>query len=403
MEKNVKKILSASYIGYITQAIVNNLAPLLFLIFANEFDVGLEKITLLITVNFGVQLTVDLVASKLVNKIGYKAMIVAAHIFAAAGLMGMGLLTMLPSPYIWLLISSVTYAIGGGLIEVMISPIVEACPTDSKSGAMSLLHSFYCWGQVFTVIVSTVFLSVFGENNWRILAIMWAMIPLFNSFFFSRLRLYQLQPTGGEIKLRSLFRIKIFWLLALMMICAGAAELSMSQWASAYAQKALGVSLEVGNLAGPCLFAIFMGAARAIYAKFSERINLLAAMIACCGICISGYLLASLSPLPALGFAGCGLVGFSVGIMWPGIFSIAGEKCPQGGTAMFAMLALAGDLGCMGGPTLTGFISGAKDGNLKYGLLFGIAFPLVLGAASVFFKAFNVKSSKTAVDKEENA
>lgn len=402
MEKNVKKILAASYVGYITQAIVNNLAPLLFLIFAKEFDVSLEKITLLITVNFGVQLAIDLAASKIVNKIGYKTMIVTAHIFAAAGLAGMGLLTMLPMPYMWLLISSVTYAVGGGLIEVMISPIVEACPTDSKSGAMSLLHSFYCWGQVFTVIMSTVFLSVFGEESWRILAIIWALIPLFNSFFFSTLELYQLQPTGSEMKLRSLFGIRLFGLLAAMMVCAGAAELAMSQWASAYAQKALGVSLETGNLAGPCLFALFMGIARAVYAKFSYRINLLTAMIFCCVICILGYLLASLSPLPALGFAGCALVGFSVGIMWPGIFSIAGEKCPQGGTAMFAMLALAGDLGCMGGPTITGFISGAKDGDLKYGLLFATFFPLALGAACLFFKAYNVRSSKTAVDKDRN-
>ncbi len=386
MDKNIKKIFAASYIGYIVQAVVNNLAPLLFLIFAKEFDVGPEKITLLITVNFGVQLTVDFAASKLVNKIGYKQMTVAAHIFAAAGLAGMGLLTLLPMPYLWLLISSVTYAVGGGLIEVMISPIVEACPTDSKSGAMSLLHSFYCWGQVFTVVMSTVFLSFFGEDNWRILALMWAAIPLANAVFFSRLKLYQLQPTGSETGLRSLFRIKIFWLFALMMVCAGAAELAMSQWASSYAQKALGMSLEVGNLAGPCLFALFMGASRAVYAKFSDKINLLSAITVCCILCIIGYLLASLSPAAVLGFAGCGLAGFSVGIMWPGIFSLAGAKCREGGTAMFAMLALAGDLGCMGGPTVTGFVSGANGGDLKLGLLFAVIFPLVLGISAAAFK-----------------
>lgn len=394
MDRKVKKIFAASYIGYIVQAVVNNLSPLLFLIFAREFEVGLEKITLLITVNFGVQLTVDFAASKLVNKIGYRQMVVAAHIFAAAGLAGMGLLTLLPMPYMWLMASSVTYAIGGGLIEVMISPIVEACPTDSKSGAMSLLHSFYCWGQVFTVVMSTVFLSLFGEENWRILALMWAAVPLFNAVFFSRLTLYQLQPTGSEIKLRKLFSIKIFWLFVIMIACGGAAELSMSQWASAYAQKALGVSLEVGNLAGPCLFALLMGTARAIYAKLSTKINLLSAMAVCCAICIGGYLLAGLSPLPVLGFAGCGLVGFSVGIMWPGVFSLAGEKCPQGGTAMFAMLALAGDLGCMGGPTLTGFISGGSGGDLKFGLLCSVVFPLILGVTAVTFKKTSMMNRK---------
>lgn len=393
MTERVKKILFASYMGYVTQAIVNNFAPLLFLTFAAEFDVTLEKITALVTLNFGVQLAVDLIASKLTDKIGYKPMVVAAHIFAAAGLAGMGLLTLTPFPFEGLLISSVLYAVGGGLIEVMISPIVEACPTDEKSSAMSLLHSFYCWGQVFTVLLSTLFFFLFGTESWRIMAFVWAVLPLFNALFFSRLDLYQLEPEGGAMKLRSLFKTWIFWLLALLMVCAGASEMAMSQWASAYAQTGLGVNLEIGNLAGPCLFAVLMGSARAFYAKSGGKINLMSFMIFSCILCVIGYLLACFSPLPALGFAGCALTGLSVGIMWPGVFSIAGEKCPAGGTGMFALLALAGDLGCMSGPTAAGLISGANGDDLKTGLAAAVVFPLILGAGTALLR---VKSGKKA-------
>lgn len=379
MTKRVKKIMAASYIGYITQAIVNNFAPLLFLTFSKEFGVSLEKITLLVTVNFGVQLAVDLIASKLTDKVGYKTMAVAAHIFAAAGLMGMGLLTLTPYPFEGLIFSSVLYAVGGGLTEVVISPIVEACPTDEKSAAMSLLHSFYCWGQVFVVLLSTLFFFLFGAENWRIMAIFWALIPIFNAVFFGRLDLYQLEPEGGSMKIRGLLKTGIFWLLAVLMLSAGASEMAMSQWASTYAQMGLGVSLEVGGLLGPCLFALLMGAARAFYAKFSGKIDLMSFMVLSCCLCVLGYLFACLSPMPALGFVGCALTGLSVGIMWPGVFSIAGERCPAGGTGMFALLALAGDMGCMSGPTVAGLVSGANGDDLKIGLLAAIGFPIILG------------------------
>jgi len=386
MTKRVKKIMAASYIGYVTQAIVNNFAPLLFLTFSKEFGVSLEKITILVTANFGVQLAVDLIASKLTDKLGYKIMVIAAHIFAAAGLIGMGILTLTDFPFEGLIFSSVLYAVGGGLTEVVISPIVEACPTDEKSAAMSLLHSFYCWGQVMVVLLSTLFFVLFGVENWRFVAIFWSLIPIFNAIFFSRLDLYQLEPEGGSIKIRGLLKTGIFWLLAMLMLCAGASEMSMSQWASTYAQAGLGVSLEVGGLLGPCLFALLMGAARAFYAKFSDKINLIAFMIFSCCLCVAGYLLACFSPVPALGFAGCALTGLSVGIMWPGTFSIAGERCPAGGTGMFALLALAGDLGCMSGPTVTGFVSGANDDNLKIGLLAAIGFPVILGIGVMIIK-----------------
>ena len=388
---NTKKVIFASYIGYVTQAIVNNFTPLLFVFLAEDFGVSLEQVTMIITLNFSVQLGVDLIASKVTDKIGYKPLVIAAHIFVTAGFVGMGTLTLLPKPYGWLLFSSALFAIGGGLIEVIISPIVEACDTDEKSGAMSLLHSFYCWGQVFAVVMSTLFFALFGIENWRIMAVIWAAVPLFNAFFFSRLEIKQLEPEGGTVKIRVLARKGLFWLLVVMMLCAGASELAMSQWASAFAQAGLGVDPTVGNLAGPCLFAVFMGASRVFYGKLSAKIKLEKFMLISCALCIAGYLTACLSPIPIAGFIGCSVVGLSVGIMWPGTFSIAGARLPMGGTAMFALLALAGDLGCTTGPTMAGLISGAADGKLQTGLIFAAIFPLILGAATLILQKTKTK------------
>ena len=391
MDKNTKKVIAASYIGYVTQAIVNNFTPLLFVFLAGDFGVSLGQVTLLITMNFGVQLAVDLIASKITDRIGYKTLVIAAHIFAAAGFIFMGTLTLLPNPYAWLLVSSALFAIGGGLTEVIISPIVEACDTDEKSGAMSLLHSFYCWGQVFTVAVSTLSFFTFGIENWRIMAVIWAAVPLFNTFFFAGLNIKQLDPEGGTVKVRTLAGKGLFWLLVIMMLCAGASELAMSQWASAFAQEGLGVDPAIGNLAGPCLFAVFMGLARTFYGKFSRKIKLEKFMLVSCALCAAGYLTACLSPIPILGFVGCSIVGLSVGIMWPGTFSIAGERLPMGGTAMFALLALAGDLGCMSGPAAAGFISDAADGRLQTGLIFAAVFPLILGMAVLLLQKQKTK------------
>ena len=386
MDRNTKKVIAASYIGYITQAIVNNFTPLLFVFLAEDFGVSLEQVTLIITLNFSVQLAVDLIASRITDRIGYKPLVIAAHVFVTVGFVAMGTLTLLPNPYGWLLASSALFAIGGGLIEVIISPIVEACDTDEKSGAMSLLHSFYCWGQVFAVVVSTLFFFAFGIDNWRIMAVIWAAVPLFNCFFFGGLEIKQLSPEGGTVKIRVLAGNRLFWLLVVMMLCAGASELAMSQWASAFAQAGLGVDPTVGNLAGPCLFALFMGSARAFYGKFSAKIKLEKFMLISCILCVAGYLTACISPIPILGFAGCSVVGLSVGIMWPGTYSIAGARLPMGGTAMFALLALAGDLGCTTGPTIAGFISGATDGRLQTGLIFAAIFPLILGIATLLLQ-----------------
>lgn len=379
MKHSYKHTILASYIGYIVQAIVNNLAPLLFLTFQKQYDISIDLIGLLVTINFGLQLIVDWLAAKYVDKIGYRKAIMAAHFFAAAGLIGMGFFPdLLPNPYMGLILAIACYAIGGGLIEVLISPIVEACPTEDKSGNMSLLHSFYCWGHVAVVLLSTLYFKVVGIEHWKMLTVLWAIVPIINFFYFSQVPINTLVEEGQEVPLKKLFTTKIFWVFAIMMVCAGASEQAMSQWASAFAELGLQVDKTMGDLLGPCMFAILMGTSRAFYGKFSEKINLVSFIVGSGILCIISYLIAVFSPSPLVSLIGCALTGLSVGIMWPGTFSLAAEKCPQGGTAMFAMFALAGDLGCASGPGLVGFVSGLFDDQLKMGLLFAIVFPILL-------------------------
>lgn len=378
MKLNYNHTVYACYLGYITQAIINNFAPLLFLTFQDSFDIPLEKITLLITLNFVTQLFVDFASAKFVDKIGYRTSIILAHVCCASGLIGMAVLPHLIPAYTGLIISVILYAIGGGIIEVLISPIVEACPSDNKASAMSLLHSFYCWGSVAVVLLSTLFLGGFGKQSWPILAIIWALVPIFNTIFFGFVPINSLADENEPMSIRELFSLKVFWIFAVLMLCAGASELAMTQWASAFTESALGVSKAVGDLAGPCFFAILMGTCRVLYAKFGEKLDLIKALTLSCCLCIFAYLLTVFSPLPILSLIGCGICGFSVGILWPGVFSIAAEKCPKGATTMFAFLALAGDLGCSSGPTLVGFVAGAFNDNLKTGLLAAVIFPMIM-------------------------
>ena len=374
----------ASYLGYITQAIVNNFAPLLFLTFAQDYSLTLDRITLITTVNFAVQLLVDLLATRLVDQIGYRPCVVAAHVFAAAGLCGMAVFTsVLPSAYAGLLLSVVLYAIGGGIIEVLISPIVEACPTEKKEAAMSLLHSFYCWGHVGVVLLSTAFFAVFGVRSWKVLAFLFALVPILNTFYFMKVPLYPIVSEKDQMPLSGLLRQKVFWLLMVIMVCAGASEQAMSQWSSAFAESALNVSKTLGDLAGPCAFAVLMGTARALYGRYSDRIPLQQMMIGSAVLCIGCYLVAVFARSPFMGLVGCAVCGFSVGIFWPGTFSVAAIHLPTAGTAMYALMALAGDVGCSAGPTVVGLIADASGDSLKAGLLAAIVFPvfILLGIA----------------------
>ncbi len=369
----------ASYIGYITQAIINNFLPLLFLTLATDYDLTLDKITLITTVNFAVQLCVDFFAAKYIDKIGYRPAVIIAHVAASVGLIGLATLpTLLENAYAGIMISVVLYAIGGGIIEVLISPMVEACPTKKKEAAMSLLHSFYCWGHVAVVLLSTAFFHFFGIENWKLMACIWALVPLFNIVYFSLVPIYPIVAEQEALSIKGLLKQKVFWLLIVLMICAGASEQAVSQWVSAFAESALQVSKTVGDLAGTCAFAIFMGTARALYGKYSDYIPLKKMMIGSAVLCIFCYLTAILSGNPVVGLVACAFCGFSVGIFWPGTFSIAAMRLPAGGTAMYAFMALAGDVGCSAGPTLVGFVANANQNNLKTGLLCALIFPFMI-------------------------
>lgn len=384
-QKNYKKTLTACYLGFVTQAISANFTPLLFLTFKETYGISLERIALIPLIFYLTQLLVDFAATKFADKIGYRTCVVASQLLSSAGLILMAILPeLMPVPFTGILISVVFYAIGSGLIEVLVSPIVEACPFENKDGMMSLLHSFYCWGAMGVILGSTVFFAVFGIESWKILTFIWALVPLYNTVNFISCPIERLVEDGKSMSIRQLLGVPVFWLMIILMICAGASEATMAQWASAFTESALGVSKTVGDLAGPCLFAMFMGISRMLYGRMSKNFDLTKTMLLCGTLCAACYLLASLSASSILGLAGCALCGLAVGIMWPGTISISSQKCPRGGTAMFAFLALAGDLGATVSPAMVGRFSEMAGGNLKVGLLVATVFPMVLTLGLVF-------------------
>lgn len=380
MKQNYQKTLAACFTGNLVQAIVNNFAPLLFLTFQKSYAVPLSQITLLVTFNFGVQLLVDLLSAGFVDRLGYRRSAFLAHLLAAAGLLSLAILPgCFADPFVGLLIAVSLYAAGGGLLEVLVSPIVESCPTDNKETAMSLLHSFYCWGQVGVVLLSTAFFAVFGIENWRYLSVVWALFSLANGLFFLTVPIAPLVEEGqAGIPLKALFQNRLFWVFLLLMLCAGASEQAVSQWASAFAERGLGVSKTVGDLAGPMFFAAMMGLSRTFYGKLGKRIDLDRFMLGSAVLCAVSYLVIALVPNRVVSLAACGVTGLSVGILWPGTFSKAAAVLRSGGTALFAFLALAGDLGCAGGPTLVGLASSRFGDDLKIGIGAAVVFPLLL-------------------------
>ena len=390
MTFDYKKTTYACFTGYIVQAIVNSFVPLLFVTFQKSYHIPIEQITLLITVNFMIQLLIDMLSAGFIDRIGYRASVIIAHICAALGL---AFLTVLPelcaNHFVGILIAVCIYAVGGGLIEVLISPIIEACPTDNKEAAMSLLHSFYCWGCTGVVLISTLFFTIFGIEHWKVLTLFWTIFPIGNMILFTKVPIYSLTDEGDKgMSIKELFREKIFWVLMLMMVCSGASEQAVSQWASTFAEEGLGIAKTMGDLVGPMTFSILMGLSRLIYGKYGDRIDLDKFMKGSCVLCIASYLCISIVPIPIVELIGCGICGFSVGIMWPGTFSKASVALKRGGTLLFAMLALAGDLGCSSGPTLVGFVSGAA-GDMRLGKLAGTVAPVLLLAGIYRYKALN--------------
>lgn len=396
MKLNYKSTISAGFVGYATQALTINFPPLLYITFGTQFGLSLTAISSLIAVCFLVQLFVDLLASLLSSKMNVRVFITAAHILTAVGISGLGFLPFIMPPYVGLMIATVVSSIGSGLVEVLITPIVEACPTPpkKKSSYMSLLHSFYCWGQAVVILLSTIYFSTVGIENWRILAALWAIIPISGAILFTIVPLYPLPKDERDQNGRGYFGNKLFWIIALMMLVSGAAEMTMAQWAAAFAEAGLGVSRELGNLLGPFVFAVLMGLARVFYAKFSTKISLKKFILFSAVLCIVSYLVAAFSPLPIVSLLACGICGLSVGVLWPGNISNAAGMIPNGGVSMFALLALFGDFGCMIGPSIAGSVADAFGGDISVSFAFSSIFPVILLISVIYLIQYSRKAKK---------
>ena len=380
MKITSKQTIYAAYVGYLTQAITINFSPLLFLTFEKSYGISIGKISLLIAISFFTQLMADSFVAKWERRLNIRAFAVGAHLAAALGMCGFAFLPeILPSSFAGLIIATVVAAAGGGIIEVVISPIVEACPTPEKSSAMSLLHSFYSWGLAAVVLLSTIFFNTVGIESWRILTCLWAIIPAIGAVAFIFVPIYELDTEEKTDRgALSLFKNKLFWVFFTVMFCSGASEMAMSQWASSFAESGLGVDKSTGDLLGPFAFAMLMGSARVFYGIQGGRIKLSRFITISAVLCVASYLLTSLSPYPLLSLIGCAVCGLSVGIMWPGSYSIAAENISTRGVRMFALLAIAGDLGCLAGPTLAGWLAELWQGNMKPAFLICTVFPLTI-------------------------
>ncbi len=406
IRRSTRATIAATYIGHITQAIVNNFAPLLFVTFSTAWDIPLTRVLILVSVNFGVQLVVDLLCAAFMDKLDYRIPIVLSQVFAAAGLVGLGVFPYLFSdPFVGLALAVAVYAVGGGLTEVLISPIVQACPTENKEAHMNLLHSFYCWGHVAVILGSTLFFAVAGIENWRYLAFLWAIVPAVAGVMFALVPLRRLDdniPPAERISFFGLFKKPLFWLFVLMMACAGASEQAMGQWASAFAEAGLGVSKTIGDLTGPCMFALCMGLSRIVTARLSRRFSVEAIMTASAILCVVAYLLSALAPMPTLSLVGCALCGFSVGIFWPGTFSFGADRLRGGRTALFALLALGGDIGSVSGPALVNYAAKwLADGSVRLGMLFAVIFPIILAGCVLILRYTQKHTHKKNMEKRK--
>ena len=393
MLNNFRHTKWACYIGAMCQAGVCGFLPLLFVILSKQYNLSLAQLTVFVTLNFAKQLTTDCLSVLFVDRVGYRKCMVAAHILAGAGFVGLAVFPELfGNAYLGLLVSVLLYSVAGGLFEVLASPILEACPFDNKAAAMSLLHSMFCFGTVGLILITTVFFAVFGQENWKYLAVIISVVPFLNALYFLFVPIRKTVEDSEKMPISELFKDKFFWLFILIMMCSGAAEQGMSQWASAFAESTLGVSKTLGDILGPCMFAILMGLARVVYPKVSHKISLSTCLIFCGVLCIISYLMTVFSPFKLLALVGCGLCGFSTGIMWPGTVSQAAEKCPAGGTALFASLAFAGDIGCTAGPSVIGYVAAAFGDNLKAGLLACVVFPTVLIIGNIIYKRMKAEA-----------
>ncbi|MCQ2069739.1 MAG: MFS transporter [archaeon] len=376
---------NACYITYVIQAALVTLAPLLFVTFSEEFSLGLDEITLLTTLNFGIQLVFDIISTKVIDRVGFRSAMIVSHILVSTGLVTMAFAPyVLDSPYMGLVLGTLVYGAGGGISEVVVNPIVVSCPVEDRSKALTILHSFFCWGQAIVVVLCTLFFVLFGTAQWSVMLCLWAVLPIANTAYVSLVPMADGKVSGNDgNRINGLLKLKVFWLFVVLMLCGGAAEHAMGQWASAFAEETLGISKTAGDLVGLGLFAVFMAVARTIYGKSGEGTDLYRYMLLSTLMCIVCLAVAAFSPYPWLALAGCALCGFATGIYWPGTLGMSSTAIPMGGTAMFALLSLAGDVGCSTGPTVVGFAADLGGGSLAFGLATAIVFPLIMVACLV--------------------
>lgn len=372
----------ACYVGYVVQAVINNFLPILFIALQDVYGLGYERLARLIIFNFASQIAVDFSAPKIVALFGYRKSAALSQAMAALGLVSMGILPRIMSnTYLAIIISIIIYAIGSGMMEVIISPIIEMLPTKNKSGNMAFLHSFYCWGQAFTIIVTTLLVTVFGYKGWANIPLIWAVIPFLNTFSFFKVPV--IEPKGEEKgdSFKSLASSKRFIIYMVMMFCGGACEIAMAEWASLFAQQALGISKVIGDLAGPCAFALFMGTGRVLYGWISKKVDFRKTVIVMSLLCFICYLTVAFCKIPAFSLIACAACGFSVSLFWPGVLSEGAKDFKRGGSVMYGVFALCGDTGCSAGPWIIGII--ADRLGLNFGFSVAAIFPVIMIIATV--------------------
>ena len=386
----------ASYVGFVVQAVINNFLPILFIVFQNVYGLSYEKLARIIVFNFATQIIVDMCVPKIISALGYRKCAVMCQGLAALGLMMLGILpNIMENTYFAIIMSVMVYAFGSGLMEVALSPLVEGLPSKNKRGSMAILHSFYCWGQAFTVIVTTALVLGFGFKNWTYVPLVWASIPFFNMFAFLKVPIIEPDKTEKRDGLLNLLRNDKFRLYMIMMLCAGAAEVAMAQWASLFAQNALGVSKVVGDLAGPCAFAVFMGTGRIWYALAAKKVSFKKTIIVMSiGACIC-YMMVAICNVAAVSLVFCAICGFTVSIAWPGIYSAGAVAFPKASAVMYSVFAMCGDTGCALGPWLIGII--ADNLGLNIGFAAASIFPIGMILSAVLLLKKDCKSTKKVI------
>lgn len=393
LEKKYLPTKLAGYVGFIVQAIVNNFLPILFIVFQDVYGLGYEKLGRLIVINFATQMFIDFITPKIIHKLGYRR---AAFLCQFTACVGLCLMAVLPrfmsNTYLAIIISIVFYATGSGLMEVILSPMIEMLPTGNKSGNMAVLHSFYCWGQTVVVPLTTLMVFIFGRENWTYIPLVWAVVPFVNMFTFLRVPIVEPDSEEKQSTFLELARTPKFVVYMVMMLCAGASEIAMSQWSSLFVEQALGVSKAIGDIVGPCLFALFMALGRVIYASLSKKVSFTRLLIWLNLLCFICYVMVALCHIAVLSLVFCALCGLSVSISWPGIYSAGARTFKTGGAVMFSAFAMCGDTGCALGPGLVGLV--AEYTNLNVGFLVAAVFPLIMVICSIYILKNRVAKNK---------